>query len=567
MASVLPSPVTAMRFVLACLLILGLSACTPKREPADLVITAAKVHTLEADQPVVEAVAVKDGRIIGLGTHADMLRHVSSSTRVLKLNDATVYPGFTDAHMHLTGVGERELTLNLEGTKTREAFLAKVAEAAARAPAGTWIVGRGWIETHWTPSTFPTRQELDGVARDHLVYLTRADGHAAVVNTRALKEAGVSATTPAPFGGAILKDADGEPNGMLIDNAQALVASKLPPGGVDPLRALQEGIARSQRLGWTGVQDAGVDFATVERLRALCAKGELGLRWYGALDAPSDDAARLIEQGAAVGECDGLITLRALKFYMDGALGSRGAALLKPYSDAASDGLLRNEPAALADWYARALKAGIQVETHAIGDRGNRIVLDLYEQAFAAVPQAERKLAAPRWRIEHAQVLDAADLPRFAALGVIPSMQPSHAIGDLFFAPARLGAERLAGAYAWRTLIDSGVMVPAGSDAPVEQGDPRIEFYAAAVRKSLDGQQLEGWHPELAMTRDEALRALTLWPAHAAFEESERGTLKVGKRADFTIFDRDLLTVPEAEILTAQVVATVVGGTVVYQQQ
>lgn len=556
-----------MRRLIVCLSLLVLAACARQREPADLVVAADRIHTLEAAQPLVEAVAIKDGRILALGTRAEIMRHVRDTTRVLLLEGATVYPGFTDAHMHLAGVGARELTLNLEGTTTREAFLARVAEAARATPAGEWIVGRGWIETHWAPSSFPTRQELDAITREHPVFLTRADGHAAVANSRALGLAGVSPQTPAPFGGAILKDADGEPNGMLIDDAMALVASHLPAGGVDPVRALREGIARSVALGWTGVQDAGVDAATVARLRELCAAGELHLRWYGALDAPSDDAAALIAAGPGAPECDGRLTLRALKFYMDGALGSRGAALLAPYSDAATDGLLRNTPEALADWYVRALKAGIQVETHAIGDRGNRLVLDLYEQTFAAVPAAERKVAAPRWRIEHAQVLHPDDLPRFAALGVIPSMQPSHAIGDLFFAPRRLGPERLAGAYAWRTLIDSGVMVPAGSDAPVEVGDPRIEFYAAAVRKSLDGRQLEGWHPELAMTREEALKALTLWPAHAAFEETERGTLSVGKRADLTIFDRDLLTVPEAEILQAQVIATVVGGRVAYQQQ
>jgi hypothetical protein len=331
------------------------------------------------------------------------------------------------------------------------------------------------------------------------------------------------------------------------------------------MRALEVAVAREAALGWTGVQDAGVDLATVERLRTLCAAGKLAIRWYGALDAPSADAERLLAQGPQPPECDGRITLRALKFYMDGALGSRGAALLADYADApGSAGLLRNEPAALAPQYARALRAGVQVETHAIGDRGNRLVLDLYEQAFAAVPPGERKVAAPRWRVEHAQVLDPADLPRFAAAGVIPSMQPSHAISDLFFAPRRLGAARLVGAYAWRSLIDSGVPVPAGSDAPVEQGDPRIEYYAAVARRSLDGQQLEGWHPELAMTREEALKALTLWPAFAAFEEAERGSLEVGKRADLTVFDRDLLTVPEREILTAKALLTVVGGEVVH---
>jgi hypothetical protein len=555
-------------FVLLPLVLLVACGGKPEDAPADLIVSGAVV-TLDAAKPRAEAIAIRDGRIVRVGTLAEALALRDQATKLIQLPaGATVYPGFTDAHMHLAGVGARELTLNLEGLTSKDAFLAKVGAAVAQAGEGEWILGRGWIETHWSPPEFPTRADLDRIAPKHPVWLTRADGHAAVANSVALARAGVTRATAAPPGGAILKDASGEPTGMLIDAAQALVAKLVPAdGGIDPVRALEVAIAREAALGWTGVQDAGVDAATVERLRALCRDGKLSIRWYGALDAPSADAEALIAQGPQAPECDGRITLRALKFYMDGALGSRGAALLAPYADAKGEtGLLRNEPKALSDWYARALRAGVQVETHAIGDRGNRIVLDLYAQAFAAVSPVERKVAAPRWRVEHAQVLDAADLPRFTELGVIPSMQPSHAISDLFFAPRRLGMDRLAGAYAWRTLIDSGVPVPAGSDAPVEQGDPRIEFYAAAVRKSLDGKQLDGWHPELAMTREEALKSLTLWPAFAAFEEAERGTIEVGKRADLTVFDRDLLTVPEREILTANPLLTVVGGEVVHSR-
>ena len=559
--------VTKLRCIAFMPLVL-LAACSggTKVEPPDLIVTGTVV-TLDPAKPRAEAVAVRDGRIVFVGSAADALTQRGPDTVLHELPaGAAIYPGFTDAHMHLAGVGARELTLNLEGLTSKDAFLAKVAAAVAQAGDGEWILGRGWIETHWSPPEFPTRADLDRVAPKHPVWLTRADGHASVANSVALARAGVTRATLAPAGGAILKGRDGEPNGMLIDNAQALVTKLVPAdGGVEPVRALELAIAREAALGWTGVQDAGVDAATVERLRALCRDGKLSIRWYGALDAPSADAEALLTHGPQAPECDGRITLRALKFYMDGAVGSRGAALLAPYTDAAGNtGLLRNEPQVLAEWYARALRAGLQVETHAIGDRGNRIVLDLYQQVFAAVAPVERKVAAPRWRIEHAQLLDATDLPRFAALGVIPSMQPSHAISDLFFAPRRLGLERLAGAYAWRRLIDSGVPVPAGSDAPVEQGDPRIEFYAAVARRSLDGQQLEGWHPELAMTRDEALKSLTLWPAFAAFEEAERGSIELGKRADLTVFDRDLLTVPEAEILSAKPLLTVVGGEIVH---
>jgi len=549
-------------------LLLGLALLAGcAREPApDLILHGATFHTLDAARPTASAVAIRAGRLVAVGDAAELLALAGPATRRHDLGGAVVYPGFTDAHAHLEGIGRRELEFNLEGTASLADLQARLAARVAAAPPGAWIVGRGWIETRWQPADFPTRADLDRVAPDHPVYLTRADGHASVVNSSALAIAGIDRTTAAPAGGAILRDASparkGEPNGMLIDAAQMLVAERIPPQGADLASALRAGLAREVALGWTGVHDAGVAGSTLEQLRALCASGALPLRWYGALDAPSDDAARLLAQGPSASECDGRITLRAFKFYMDGALGSRGAALLAKYADADGDGLLRNEPATLAGWYARALAAGVQVWTHAIGDRGNRLVLDLYAQALAGSPKG-----AARWRIEHAQVISPADLPRFAALGVIPSMQPSHAIGDLFFAPQRLGTERLAGAYAWRALIDSGAIVPAGSDAPVEQGDPRIEFYAAVARRSLDGQQLAGWHPELAMTRAEALRALTRWPAYAAFEEAERGSIEVGKRADLTVFDRDLLTVPEPEILQAQVVLTMVGGEVVHAEE
>jgi hypothetical protein len=545
------------------LVALALGACT--RPPApELIVHGASFHTLDPSLPLATAVAIRGGRFVAVGRAEEVRELAGTSTAIRDLGGAHAYPGFTDAHMHLFEVGQRELEFDLTGTTSAADLAARVAARVASTPQGGWIVGRGWIETHWPERRFPDRADLDAVAPQHPVWLERSDGHAWVANSRALEVAGVTRATEAPAGGEVLRDARGEPTGMFIDNARSLVERHIVRTEPELEATLRAGIARSQRMGWTGVQDAGIDERgrigrIVEAMRRLCADGQLGLRWYAAVGAPSPDAERLIADGPSIGECDGRITLRALKFYMDGALGSRGAALLAPYGDAPGDGLLRNPPELLAGWYARARDAGIQVATHAIGDRGNRIVLDLYQAALAGRPPG-----ADRWRIEHAQVLAPEDLPRFAALGVIPAMQPSHAIGDLFFAPARLGMERLAGAYAWRSLIGSGAIVAAGSDAPVEQGDPRIEFYAAVARRSLDGQQLAGWHPEQAMTRDEALRALTLWPAYAAFEERERGSIEVGKRADLTAFDRDLLTVPEREVLAAEVVLTMVGGGVAF---
>jgi predicted amidohydrolase YtcJ len=289
------------------------------------------------------------------------------------------------------------------------------------------------------------------------------------------------------------------------------------------------------------------------------------LRVYNAIGGPGADVDRLLRDGASINRCGDRLTVRSIKLYIDGALGSRGAALLAPYSDSSSStGLLVNQPAVLEPILREALKRGIQIETHAIGDRGNRIMLDLYEQAFAAVPVKDRKVAEPRWRLEHAQVINGADIPRFAKLGVIASMQPSHAIGDLFFAPARLGPERVGDAYAWKKLLDSGAVVVAGSDAPVEIGDPRIELYAAVTRRSLDGFADENWHLEQRVSRQQALKMLTLAPAYAAFQERERGSIEVGKQADFTVFTRDLMTIPEKDILGTSVAYTIIGGEVVY---
>jgi predicted amidohydrolase YtcJ len=399
------------------------------------------------------------------------------------------------------------------------------------------------------------------------VLLERADGHAAVANSRALALAGIDASTPDPPGGQILRDAHGEPTGMLIDAATRLVERLVPPPSeADALRALELGAARSVRLGWTQLQDAGTDLAGITRLCRLYGEGRVKLRLYSAIGGPGSDAEALLAGRIARHPCGERLTVRAIKLYMDGALGSRGAALLAPYSDARdSTGLLLNTETQLLPILEQALRSGLQIETHAIGDRGNRMVLDLYERAFDAVPVAQRALAKPRWRIEHAQVLDRADLPRFSALGVIASMQPSHAISDLFFAPARLGAQRLAGAYAWQSLLASGAIVAAGSDAPVERGDPVQEFYAAVVRRSPEGYADEDWHREQRVTREHALRMLTLAPAQAAFEEHERGTLEVGKLADFTVLSQDLLAVPEEAILATRVLMTVIGGEIAYR--
>lgn len=552
-----------IRFLCVLLLPVFLIACS-KTEPADLVLLGT-VHTANPSQPVAEGVAVRGGRILDVGDETDLLAYIGEGTRVVHIEDGAIYPGFTDSHMHLRGVGERELMLNLEGvTGIDELRQRLAAEIAARQP-GEWIHGRGWIETHWKPRRFPTREDLDEVSPMNPVVLVRADGHALVANSRALALAGIDRDTEAPFGGEILRDKNGEPTGMLVDHAMTLVTRVMQPGRVDAAEALITGARRSAELGWTSVQNAGTDWTEAMLLRRLVADGRIRIRIYNAVEGPGENAGKLLREGPVVGLYDGRFTLRGIKVSIDGALGSRGAALLEPYADADTRGLITERAEDLLPMYRTALQKGVQVETHAIGDRANRFVLDLYEQAFREVPAEKRRLAEPRWRIEHAQILAAEDIPRFARLGIIPSMQFSHAIGDLHFAPARLGESRLAGAYAWRSLLDTGIMIAGGTDAPVEKGDPRIEFYAAVARRDLDGYQDAGWHPEQALSREEALRSLTLWPAYAAFEEGERGTIEPGKRADFTIYGEDLMIVPLERIPEVPLFMTVVGGEIVYR--
>ncbi|HUG99099.1 MAG TPA: amidohydrolase [Gammaproteobacteria bacterium] len=435
--------------------------------------------------------------------------------------DPATIPNLTDAHYHLRGVGERELTLNLAPARSLGELQATLRAWAAAHPDAEWITGRGWIETHFDPPVFPSRQDIDAAVPDRPVYLTRADGHAGIANSRALELAGITRDTEPPFGGEILRDAEGVPTGMLIDRAQALVRRHFPNGGQpDMTEALRVGGEVAARRGWTTLHTIADSWEEVEALRELYREEHMPVRNYVAVRWPGKGAEYLLDNGPIIGEFDGRLTIRAIKINMDGALGSRGAALLEPYhDDPGNTGLLVHTREELRPVLERALRSGIQVWTHAIGDRANRLVLDLYEEAFAKVPVADRVVPEPRWRIEHAQHLAAEDLPRFAQLGVIASMQPSHAIGDLHFAPRRLGLERLRYAYAWRSLLDSGALVIGGSDAPVEVGDPRIEFHAATTRTDLEGYSGEGWHPEQAVTWDEAVKMFTLWPAYAAFEE------------------------------------------------
>jgi len=535
-------------------------------ETANAVFINGNIYTGNERGPRAEAIAVKAGRIVFVGSNAEAAKF-KEGARVTDLKGSTVLPGLTDSHCHIFGIGAREVTLNLEGTTSLDDFLARVKERVAKTPKGEWVTGRGWIETFWKPQIFPTRADLDKVSPDNPVFLTRADGHGAVANSAALKIAGITKETPNPFGGEILKDKKaGEPLGMLLDRAEGLVSRHIPPpSAAEKEQALLLGVKRSLELGWCQIQNAGSVYAEVDLMRRLCDEGKIKLRIYNAVYGPGEAATRLLADGPV--QDGGVFTNRSIKIPFDGSLGSRSAAMLEPYADADTSGFLTQKEAEVRPMLEEALRRGIQVQTHAIGDKANRIILDLYEKALKSVPSEQRKNPEPRWRVEHAQILSAPDIPRFAKLGVIASMQPSHAIGDLFFAPSRLGKGRLAGAYAWQSLLKSGAIIAGGSDAPVERGEPMIEFYAAVARKSIKGESGGGWHLEQSVSREQALKMFTAWPAYAAFEEKDKGSIEVGKLADLTVLLKDIMKIPEPEILTTKCVMTVIGGEIVFEDK
>ncbi|MCB9970785.1 MAG: amidohydrolase [Hyphomonas sp.] len=563
-----------MRLILPAIT-LFLAACASGQSPEPAAISAGEpatvftggtIYTGNPDQPVAGAVWVDGtGRIMRVeppgaaisgdpdASGGDRDAHDGDpGVTVIDLHGAVMFPGFTDAHAHLLGIGQRELTLNLEGTASVADLVTRIAaEVPGKAP-GALIYGRGWIETGWPEGRMPMAADLDAVAPVNPVILVRADGHALVANSAALAAAGVTDTTADPDGGRIERGADGHATGMLIDNAMSLVAPLMEtPDAAAKAHALETGAAVYVSRGWTGVHNMSVGPDEAPIMAALAGEGKLPLRLWNAFEPDGFDLAAKHEYETPT------ITNRAIKLYMDGALGSRGAQLIEPYSDRPeTSGLSLITDEDLADYMRRADAAGIQIAIHAIGDLANRRILDVYE----AGGYGKNK----RWRIEHAQIIAPSDIPRVGALGLIASMQPSHAIGDLHFAPARLGLDRLAGAYAWKSLLDSGAVVAGGSDAPVEVGSPLIEFYAAVARKDLKGFSGEGWHPEQALSRDEALALFTSAAAYATFRENDLGTIAPGKLADFTVFDTDLMTVPEADILKAKAVMTVVGGSIVY---
>lgn len=534
-------------------------------EAADMVLHNTTIYTANDAEWTAEAVATLGDKIVFVGTNQDAAKYMCGDARIMDMAGNYIYAGFTDSHQHVEGVGRRPKTLSLFGIATLKETVDAIEAFAANVADGDWVQGRGWIEREWTDEErFLTKHDVDPFTADKPLFMPRADGVSALVNSKALELAGINKDTPDPEGGKYERDADGTPNGYVLATAMSVFRAIIPPESRAYKKdSLTQGMYENAKLGWTGTQDAGMPYINVEIMKEIHAEGNMSTRIYAAANV--SEAWTILERGREVTE-DNMFDLRGIKVYIDGTLGSRGAALLENYSDADHNGFMNRTTKEELDPILReALRQGIQVETHVIGDRAVRSLLDWYEEAFNTVPRDEWASEDVRWRLEHAQIIPASDQQRFVDLGIIPSMQPSHGIGDLNFAPDRLGAERLGHSYPWQQLVDRGLMILGGSDAPVELGDPRIEFYAAVARKRLDGSSDEGWHPELAVNRETALKMFTIWPAYGAFQEDLRGSIEVGKYADFTILNRDWMKVPEADILTSENVMTIVGGKITYE--
>jgi len=541
--------------------------------PADLVLRGGKIVTVDQARPEAQALAVNGDTIVALGSNQDIQRYVGPATRVIDLKGALAVPGFIDAHVHFTGVGEAARNLKLGTARNWDEIVRMVGDAAKKAKPGEWIVGRGWHQEKWSevPTVnvegFPLHDALSRVSPDNPVWLTHASGHAGFANALAMKMAEVSKTTPDPDGGKILRDQDGNATGLMNERAQALVGGALARDRATRTAAQIEADLRSVidlasrealAKGLTSVHDAGSPPSTIEVMKRVVDEGKLPLRVSMML---REDAGRLaadMPKYRTIDYGDKRFTVRSTKRAIDGALGSRGAWMLEPYADLATSGMATDSLDDIRMIAELAIKHEYQMAVHAIGDRGNRETLNIFEEAFKRHPEKNGKEL--RWRIEHAQHISAADIPRFGRLGVIASMEGIHATSDAPFVLARLGPKRAEeGAYVWQKLMKSGAVIANGTDAPVEDIDPIPSFYASVSRKVKDGSI---FYPDQRMSRMEALRSYTINAAFAGFDEASRGSLAVGKLADVTVLSKDLMTIPEDEIPSAKILYTIVGGKV-----
>lgn len=545
---------------LACVLA-SLVAAAPLLAAEHTVLTASRIHTMDPLRPRAEALAFDgDGRIVAVGSREALLARYPDAGRI-DAGSATVVPGLIDAHGHVAGLGLTKQRVDLVDTGSKEEVLQRLHEFAKTLPAGAWLLGRGWDQNDWPEKEFPTAADLDAAFPERPVFLVRVDGHAGWANTAAMhavkRDLGGDWQ---PDGGQVVRDASGRPTGVFVDSAMDVVEQAIPPlDDVTAERVLALGMREAVAHGLTGVHDMGVSLADLGRYRRLADRGEMPLRVNAFADGDSAALAELCRSGPYQ-HPSGRLQMRGVKLYIDGALGSRGAAMLADYSDQAGHrGLMLMQPEMLQQLTRNARDCGVQVATHAIGDRGNREVLDVFGRVLGDARDH-------RWRVEHAQIVASGDLARFAKLGVIASMQPTHATSDMPWAEARVGPERIVGAYAWRQLRDSGARLALGSDFPVESVDPRLGLFAAATRTDAKGMPQGGWLPQEKLTAHEALRGFTLDAAYAGFDEDEIGSLEVGKRADFVVLAQDPLAVDPAGLRDLIVLATYVDGREVYRR-
>lgn len=548
-----------MRCALLLLPVLLAASCSTPR--AEAVYVARVIHTMDPENPYAEAIAVREGRILGVGTAQDTWeRFADENTRRVELGNTCIVPGLIDAHGHLAGLGALTQRLDVRKVPSYAALVERVTERAASLPADRWIDGRGWDQADWGEREMPSHEALSAAVPDHPVVLTRVDGHAVLVNARAMELAGIDAQSDDPVGGEILRDARGEPTGMLIDNAIGLVTAARPDDDGAPIDdlwlAAQDACFRA---GLTSVHDAGVAIGDIDELQELARRGRLQLRVHVML---SGDPGILTYIENHPPEDDPRLAVRAVKLYADGALGSRGAWLLEDYTDRPGHrGLAVSDPVRIRKVAEACVRHGYQLCTHAIGDRGNREVLDAYARALGGNGSEHR------FRVEHAQCIHPADIPRFRQLGVIASMQPTHATSDMRWAEQRVGTERIRGCYAWRRLLDTGAHVAFGSDFPVESERPLWGLYAAITRQDHEGNPPDGWLPGQRLDAEEALRLFTREAAYAAFREDDLGSLEPGKLADFVVLSHDILDVEPEQLLETRVLRTVIDGREVFRAE
>ena len=546
-----------MRYLLLLLPLLALCGCDAP-ETVDLILANGHIVTLTEAGDTATSVAITDGKIVAVGTNTDLAKLAGPDTKTIDLSGATVVPGFNDSHCHLYGLGKALAEIDLNGTISPEDVAARVAAAMTEAPGNDWLQGRGWDQNDWAVQAYPTKALLDPITGDRPTLLRRVDGHAALCNSAALKLAGITADTPNPDGGEILRDADGEPTGVLIDNGVALVRAIIPPVSAPEMkRRVLLAVEHCLENGITGVHEAGVSWARAQLYQEMAASGELRLRVYGLYDDREETLAKALAAGPLFTD-DEMFTARAIKLYADGALGSRGALLHEDYCDhAGNKGLAVTSLDHLQEVAVKAAAAGFQVGTHAIGDRANTLILDLYRDVFAQHPVDD-----PRWRIEHAQILTPDDIPRFAELGVIAAMQPVHCTSDMDWAGDRLCESRLVGAYAWQSLLDAGAQLCSGTDFPVERVSALDGLYASRTRTHHDGTPPGGWQPQERLDGRTALELYTAGSAYAAFMEDRLGRIAPGFLADLTVLDGNPITCDPSELLAMKVLWTVVGGEV-----